>query len=256
MDRFGDQLLAGAALTEDQHGRVGGADAVDQPQDLFERTARSDDASAARGSGQLLAQLLELGQHLLLLERPAHDDLHLVESERLREVVVGAAPYGVERRVTRAVRGHDDDGRAAIHLLDLVDRVEAAHAGQAHVHQDQVELRRLERLERQLGGWRHRDGVLLALQRFLQEELHLWIVVHHENLKHVHLRCWSVLHHDDTPRRRGTGARSGQWAVDVPPNEGVEARGGLVEEWEPKRLVRCWTLITFLYGYRPVLLPA
>ena len=43
---LGDQLLAGAALTENQHRRIGGADAIDEPHDVFHRAARANEPAA------------------------------------------------------------------------------------------------------------------------------------------------------------------------------------------------------------------
>jgi hypothetical protein len=42
VDRVGDEVLAGAALAADQHGRVAVGDLLDQPVDLLHRVARAD----------------------------------------------------------------------------------------------------------------------------------------------------------------------------------------------------------------------
>src|SRR5688572_23836217 len=179
---LGDQLLAGAALTENQHRRIGGADTLDEPRDVFHGAARSHEAPATMAGCELLAQSLELGEQTLLFERTPDDDVELVEAEGLREVIVGAAPYRVERRIARALPGHDDDRCASIGFLNLVHGLEPADAGQVDIHQNQVELLVLEGVERLFGAALHADEVLLLLQRLLQEALHLRVVVNHEQL--------------------------------------------------------------------------
>ena len=48
MDRLRDDLLAGAALAGDQHGRVGGGDALDQRTQLDDRRMFADEAALER----------------------------------------------------------------------------------------------------------------------------------------------------------------------------------------------------------------
>ncbi len=65
------------------------------------------------------------------------------------------------------------------------DRVEAAHARQPDVEQHEVRRVRLQHLEAFLGRLPERDGVALPAQRLVQEELHLLVVVDHQDMEHT-----------------------------------------------------------------------
>ena len=67
-----DQLLAGAALAGDQHGRTGIGDALDNPKHLLHRRADADDVAHAVAAGELAAQIAVLLQQLEMLQGAFH----------------------------------------------------------------------------------------------------------------------------------------------------------------------------------------
>ena len=113
VQRARDQLLAGAALAGDQHGRVAlrdGVDAVEQPQ--HRRAAPDDRPRAVRARlalRQLGARLLQLALERALRADALHLQDDLVDVERLGEVVVRAFLERGDRVGDRGVRGDQDD---------------------------------------------------------------------------------------------------------------------------------------------------
>ena len=109
MDRARDELLADAALAEDQHRRVGRRRAADLVHDLFERGALADD---------LMPRLERRSQRAVLApERPelqafAHGVEDVVLRQRLLDEPKRAEPAGFERGRRRAVRRDHHDRQA------------------------------------------------------------------------------------------------------------------------------------------------
>ena len=94
--------------------------------------------------------------------QPQPDPRHqLGEAERLGHVVVGAAVEGGDRVGDRVAGGEHDDRHPAALGAQLVEDLEAVHAGQADVEHHQVEAARERLVEagRSVGG----DGRLVAL---------------------------------------------------------------------------------------------
>ena len=85
------------------------------------------------------------------LRQHIRDDLeNRRRRKRLGDVPVGLPAHRPQQRVGRVVGGHHHDARRLGERADFVQDIEAAHAGQPHVQQDDV-----ERAGGQLGqrGW-------------------------------------------------------------------------------------------------------
>jgi len=93
VDRVGDQLLAGAGLAAQEHGRAGGRDLLDLLQHLAQRRRVADDLAEvelavhlARQVAGVLSQLLlepaVLAPQVEALERLAQHALHLFAGPR------------------------------------------------------------------------------------------------------------------------------------------------------------------------------
>ena len=146
MDGAGHQLLAGAALAQDQHRRIGGRHAVHEAQHLLHSRAAGDDA--------LVARLVELGahDHVLahqagLLGRLADQDVELLDARRLGQVVVGAELHGLDRGGHLLEAGHDDDLWGLREILQLAQHLDALDVRHPHVEQQHVGHLVLEMLE-------------------------------------------------------------------------------------------------------------
>ena len=136
------QFLAGAALADDQHARVGAGHHVRLREALFHDGAARDDVGAP-----FLGGVREAGD----LQRP----LDLVEQfllvDRLGEEAERAHLRGLHRIRNRAVRGEQDDLEAGPAVLQFLEQADAVHRLHAQVRDDQVRAKAARGGQR-LGG--------------------------------------------------------------------------------------------------------
>ncbi len=164
--RCRDQLLAGAALAGQEHRRARAGDLLDDLEHALHGRARPDDVLARGPLRQPAPHARGLGAELLVIEDPGQDDQQLLEVDRLGQVVRSAGAHRVDRRVDRAERGHHHHGRRLVLGADLLDQLDAVHAGHLEVGHDHVRgegVELAERLEGVCGG--------LYLVPFVAQEL-------------------------------------------------------------------------------------
>ncbi len=148
VDRPSQDSLPRAALAPDQYHRVGTRDltALLQYQPDLRIVALERDLGDL--DGDLLLQIVHA---VLKAPEPLdalHDGADLGRQERFRQVIEGASPHGLDRRVDRPV-GRDDHHRhlrrpPQARLQQVEPRVDA----QPEIHQRQVEPRSLDPLQR------------------------------------------------------------------------------------------------------------
>ena len=171
-----DELLAGAALAEDEYASVGRGHELD----LLAQRLHGD---AGAGNGALGGELpLELGvilAHLAGLHRVLEHDEGSRQAERLLEEVVGPefrrAHCGFDGSVAR-----DDDhlghvGR--VHLANLAQGVEAIAIGQPDIEQHDVVGGIAQQGQRLARGGRGGDDVTFFFENALERLADLSLVV-------------------------------------------------------------------------------
>ena len=95
VDRAGDQLLAGAGLAAQQHGRVGPRDLRDLLVDALHRAAVADDAGEVVALAQLLLEMGVLVDEALVLRRHQPLDLEGLADHRGDQAVERLGPFVV-----------------------------------------------------------------------------------------------------------------------------------------------------------------
>ena len=138
VERARDELLAGAALAGDQHGRVAVGDAADQLDRLADRRARARDAVDRHVAVGGRAQALDLALQRQVLERAADRDRERVDLHRLGDEVVGAGADRGDRGVEAALAGEHDRQEVGMALAELLAELDAGHAGHLDVGDDDV----------------------------------------------------------------------------------------------------------------------
>ncbi len=149
------QFLAGAGLAVDHHRHVGGRDIGHQRAHLPDRGRAADDARARRRAGQFAAQ------------RAAHGVGEAVGTEGFFDKVVGAFAHGLHGHGDVAMAGHQDHRHARRGVAAVLQQVQAAGAGQAHVGHHHAGKGAVQVRDRGLGGGQrqHREaGQLQALR--------------------------------------------------------------------------------------------
>jgi hypothetical protein len=146
-------FLAGARFAVDQH--VGGF--VGQVEDQAAQVAHRGriaqqhrlDAVAVRDA---VAQRLDLQDQAPRLQRALHRLDQLLRRIRLGDEIVGAAAHRAHGHRNVAVARHQDHRHLRIDGLDGGHQVDAAHAGQAHVADDDAGETGFDLRQRRLGG--------------------------------------------------------------------------------------------------------
>ena len=188
MDGGGDQLLAGATLALDQHGRVGDGHLAD---DLLHAL------HGARGAdqlvdGQLLTearpQRVDFAAQEAALHQSLHEVLELVQDQGLGEIVVGPFLQRLDGRRDRGIARHDHDLDRLVVSLELLEQLESAHVGHPDVGDGGVEHLGAHDGERVGRGVRR--GHLIAPRRegFLEEQQDRVLVVDDQDASGFHHR--------------------------------------------------------------------
>ena len=115
MQGLGDQFLAGAALTGDQHRCPAVGNLFDLAVNLLHWPAFADEVVERISLSHMRTQLFDFALELLRVERAVHDDPQFFDVERLREIVCGSQLHGVDRRFHGLGAGqHDNGGRVLL----------------------------------------------------------------------------------------------------------------------------------------------
>ncbi len=152
MQRVGDQLLAGAALADDEHRRLGRRHQAHLLEEHLHLRRAADDALEPETLVELLVELDDLLLELALLELREDALAELVEVDRLGQVVVGADPHRLDGGLDRAEAGDQDDREVEPALADLVQEAEAVEPRHAQVADRELRgVGLLQQLERPAG---------------------------------------------------------------------------------------------------------
>ncbi len=182
MDLPGDQLLARSVLAEDENAGVGArglADSLAHP--LHARASAHHPVLDEQG----VAQVPVLLSQILQRERIARHRHGPIERQRLLKEIEGAHLDRLHGKGdVRVARDHDDLDVGVLFAQPL-QHVDAAHVGQPHVEEDEV-----DRAARELGEARDavlggEDGVALVLKDIAQHRADARLVVDDENRAHA-----------------------------------------------------------------------
>ncbi len=158
VDGLGHQLLARAALAEHEDVALRRRREPDELEDLLHRLALADDVVEGEALPELLLERAVLGREPPLLQPLADGEQHLLVLERLGDVVERPLAHGLDGALDRRVGGDDHHHQVGVVLADLPQHLQAVHAGEHEVEQDQVDLLALQHGERLLAGGGGRAG--------------------------------------------------------------------------------------------------
>ena len=137
VERARDELLAGAALAGDQHGRIRLRELVHLLHQRLHRAAAGDQVTVV----DVRAQLLHLGRKRAPFCRAPDRQQQPLGIDGLGEVVVGAALDRVNGVVDRAEGGGQHDLDVGIHALHVAQQAHAVVVtGHPHVADDHVDM--------------------------------------------------------------------------------------------------------------------
>ena len=117
MQRASEQLLARAALTQQQHGCVTRRGASQRAHDLLERRVLSHDLRQPTSDRQLLLEQHVLGHDAVTVQRAGNQQQEVVRVDRLGEEVHRSLFHRLDSVLDAAVGGHHDDRDLGVELL-------------------------------------------------------------------------------------------------------------------------------------------
>ena len=138
VEGFGDEFLAGAALTLDEDGGAGGRDLGDEVEDAQHHVALADDIGevVALAKGALELDVFFFGAIAGDGGADIGEEFFVVPG--LLDEVLGAAADGVDDVVDGAEGGDHDDGQVEFALAQGAEDLDSVAAGEGEVEQNQV----------------------------------------------------------------------------------------------------------------------
>ena len=136
VDRLGDELLAGARLTRDQHRGQRRRGLLDHPVDGPDTRAVADDLAERAGLAQLPPEVPHLAQRVLPLDRLLQEDLQPLRIDRLAQVVVGPFLDRLDGGFHGALRGEENQRQVRQLVLQRAQQLHPSHPRHHHVADD------------------------------------------------------------------------------------------------------------------------
>ena len=116
---------------------------------------------------------------------PLQQQFQFVEAEGLGEVIIGAVLHGLHRRLDRAVPGHHHYDRIGTAGLDLMQRLEATHARQFQIEQNDVDAMRVDDAIGVLSGLGHERTKAEGLPYLAASFADGAFIVHNDQIQEV-----------------------------------------------------------------------
>jgi len=123
VEDFGGRGFASADLALQKDGSADGGELFDLLNQLFDRSARTDDSrlDVAGGGGVLGAGVLLFRLELFELDAPLQGGDQLIDTERLLQVVEGSELECLDGAFGAGVRGHDDDDAGRVVRFEMLE---------------------------------------------------------------------------------------------------------------------------------------
>ena len=139
MNGIGDQLLAGAALSQNQRGRIRSCDQFDFLEHRSHLVVRAENAPEAELVFQCLLEILILSPQRHHTACTLDDQQQFIHLKRFGNVVEGAKLHRTDRRLHRSVGRNHHDLRLGRLLFGRSQHRQAICAGQPEIGDHQIE---------------------------------------------------------------------------------------------------------------------
>ena len=185
VNRPGDELLARSRLAADEHRRVALGDLLHDAQHALKRAAAADDVLEVVDVLLGVAQVVQLVPHPAELESLLDLELHLLDFERLLDVVERTDLHRLDGGVHRAERRHEDHGRRRVQRLGRLEDLDAVAAAHLQVAQHDVVIALVELLDRGVAVGRLVHVVPGLGERAQEAPPERVVIVSDENATHI-----------------------------------------------------------------------
>ena len=136
------QFLPSAALTLDEHARVGRGDSTDLVVDRLYRLRCPDERSESSEPAEFAAQFIDLFAQITATGDVGQDCLQPLGIQRFRQIVTGSLPEGPDRGLDTGIARDHHHFTCGVRR-DVLDQIESESIGKIQI--DQHEIRRLLR---------------------------------------------------------------------------------------------------------------
>src|SRR5688572_9912244 len=189
MNRARDQFLARAVLAGDEHARRRHRDLLDLARQRTDRVRLADDLESRLDRFAKARILFLQGQ---VLQGIAKENENAIGVERLLEDVVGAELCGFDRGLDGCVTADHHDTGGRVDLADALQTLEAIHARNLHVEEDEMRAPFLERRNARGRAGLRANFVTLVLQELAQCGAYSLLVVYDEDARAHCVRRYRV----------------------------------------------------------------
>ncbi len=208
MDEPGHEVLAGAGLAGDEHGRLAARRLQDEPGHVLHERRREDEIPGAEPVIEPFLEEGDLPAQLLALRGPLEDEEESFEIDGLDDVVVGPRADGFDGPLDIAVSRDHDRRHQGIRGEHVPDGRRPGVVAELVVDDGHVDGMAQDRLQGLFAGsgLDHREAVRLQV---LPDELALdRIVLDDQDEGLVHVTLLGGRRGIRRPRRPGCGPRS------------------------------------------------
>ena len=229
MQGVGDQLLAGAALPDDQDAAARRRHQGELMQHLLHRLRRADDGAEGEFLLQPLPELADLLRQTAFLDRRRHALAQLDQVDRLLEVVVGAVLHGIHGRLHRSEAGDHQDRQPGVDRLGELQDLQSVHARHPQIGDQEVDAALLQMLDPAGTRGEGDDVVPVLAQRQLDAPAVPLVIVDDDDLPlrpgHSSLLRRVSVHPRGAPARRLSGGRRPASGTPPPRSPARPGRG-------------------------------
>src|SRR5713226_4209642 len=180
VQRASHKFLARAALAINQHAAVGRSGDGDLLAQRLHRHAFADDLVA---KAQLGAQELIFFLQAALLDGIADENDDFIERQRLLDEIKSAELCSAHRGLDGAVPGNHDDGGRALRRAKPAERLQAIHAGEPDVEEDDLDITICGAREGFFGRSHRFDEITFVLQDGGKRFANAGLVVDHQKMR-------------------------------------------------------------------------
>ena len=193
VDGAREELLAGAGLALDQHGRVEGGHTRDLLVELHHPGRLADQVLEPVGRAQLPPVVEVLAGQAPRLERAAHDHCDLLHPERLGQVVVRAGAHRLDGRLDAGERREDHHREPRLGGAQALEDRETVEIGHAEIDERKVEGLALRQSQARLAAGDQAHAIPLAPEHLGQQLTgHRVVVGDEQRLGHAHPKSSSI----------------------------------------------------------------
>ena len=184
VDELGDLLLAGPALSREEHRRIRGRHLARQRDDALERGRGAQQRHLVAVSVLLLErglQVLRFARHQHRVGRPPQQNLQVTRGERLGQVIPGTRPQRLDARSDARVPRHDDRDRVRIRVQARLEQLHSRYLRHVQIEQHDVERAALHHRQRLVALAARGHRVPLQRQHARAALAQGVLVIHHQD---------------------------------------------------------------------------